>query len=383
MKSIALVVQRYGMEVNGGAELYARILAEKLRENYCVEVLTTCAVDYMTWENHYPQGEAVLNGVKVRRFKVERLRDPERFLKTPVDPVDPQTVEAWVDEQGPYCPEFVDFIKSKKDDYDIFIFVTYLYYLTVRGICHVFEKAVLVPTAHDEPPIYFSKYKDIFKLPRAIVYNTFEEQSFVQRLFANNDVLSDMTGIGIDIPDCVNPESFREKYGLCDYLLYTGRIDESKNCPQMFMYFIEYKKRNPSDLKLVLMGKKVIEVPEHPDIISLGFVSDDERVDGMAGAKMLLLPSVFESLSLVVLESMAVGVPVVVNSGCEVAKGHCLRSNAGLFYTDYFEFEGCIDYLLNNEPVTGIMSRNAKKYIESNYRWDVVMEKIKNLIDKV
>ena len=51
MKKIAIVVQRYGLEVNGGAELHARLLAEELNKSNLVEVFTTCALDYDLWED--------------------------------------------------------------------------------------------------------------------------------------------------------------------------------------------------------------------------------------------------------------------------------------------------------------------------------------------
>ena len=55
-EKIAFVNQRYGLEVNGGSELLCRQMAEKLSEIYDVEVITTCALDYVSWENHYAAG---------------------------------------------------------------------------------------------------------------------------------------------------------------------------------------------------------------------------------------------------------------------------------------------------------------------------------------
>jgi len=286
-KKIAFVVQRYGLEVHGGAELLARLLAERSRSFYDAEVLTTCALDYSDWANHYPEGTEAVNEVKVRRFTVEKTRDMQMFSKMTVDPADRQAQQIWIDEQGPYCPKLIEYIKKNEAAYDVFIFVTYLYYHTVRGIGAVRDKAVLLPNAHDEPLIYYSIFKDIFTCPRAIAYNTEEEQAFIHELFDNNHVPSDIVGAGIEIPNNTDPVRFKEKYKTDEYILYSGRIDHGKNCPELFEYFIEYKKRNPSGLKLVLTGQEIIEVPEHPDILSLGFVSDEDRTDGMAGAKML------------------------------------------------------------------------------------------------
>ena len=62
---VAIVVQRYGVEVNGGAELHARTIAELLHEDVDVTVLTTCALDYRTWADHYPPGETRVGPVRV------------------------------------------------------------------------------------------------------------------------------------------------------------------------------------------------------------------------------------------------------------------------------------------------------------------------------
>jgi glycosyltransferase involved in cell wall biosynthesis len=162
-----------------------------------------------------------------------------------------------------------------------------------------------------------------------------------------------------------------------------GSIDERKNCGELFNYFIRYKERTPSRLKLVLMGKEVFHVPKHRDIVSLGFVSDEDKYDGMAGAKILVLPSLFESLSLSVLESMALRVPVIVNGACEVLKGHCVKSNGGLYYKNYYEFEGCLNWMLSHEDSYAKMGDNAHRYVEENYQWDVVVEKFTDIFERV
>jgi glycosyltransferase involved in cell wall biosynthesis len=386
LKKIAIVVQRYGEEITGGAEQYARIIAEKLVSLYDVEILTSCALDYVSWDNHYLKGVSNINGVTVKRFTVERFRDINKFKRLREQTVINGNVKAenkWINDQGPYCPKLIEYIDESKDIYDVFIFVTYLYYTTVRGIGKVREKAILIPAAHDEEPIYFKIFDDVFNSPRALIFLTDEERDFTHFLFKNSDIPSDVIGLGIETPEKPDPMRFKAKYGLDNYILYTGRIDIGKRCPELFNFFAEYKKRNPSDLKLVLMGKEFIEIPKHPDIISLGFVSEEDKQDGMAGAKLFILPSVFESLSIVVLESMALGIPVVVNGECDVVKGHSVKSNAGLYFYEYYEFEGCINYLITHEDIYGIMKQNAKRYIEANYRWDVVTERFRSIIDSI
>lgn len=389
MKKIALVNQRYGLEVNGGSEYYTRLIAERLAEKFEVDVITTKALDYTTWENHYTADEEEINGVRVLRFPVDkpRARDFNDFNGKYLSSgnFDEETERIWFEKQGPYSPAAVEYIRNSKDKYDVFIFVTYLYYLTVAGLPEVAEKAVFIPTAHEEPFIHFKTYERLFTLPRAYVFLTDEEKALVQGLFHCGSIPHRVMGTGVDVPCEPDEKAFRSKFGIeGDYIIYVGRIDEGKDCPTLFRYFLEYKKRRPdSRLKLVLMGKPVCEIPRHEDIIGLGFVSEEDKFSGIAGAKCLVLPSKFESLSISVLEAMTLSVPVIVNGICEVLKGHCIKSNGGLYYMNYFEFEGIIDYVFTHESEYAQLRKNAKAYVDENYRWDVIMEKFGGLINDI
>ncbi|WP_303803746.1 glycosyltransferase family 4 protein [Ruminococcus flavefaciens] len=391
MKRIALVNQRYGLEVNGGSEYYTRLIAERLASEFEVDVITTKALEYTTWENYYKADEEDINGVHVLRFPVEKLRAKDfnefngRYLNSGIANYNVETEEKWFEKQGPYSPAAINYIRENKDKYDIFIFVTYLYYLTVKGLPEVAEKSILIPTAHEEPFIHFKTYENFFKLPKAFVFLTDEEKALVQGLFDCKDKPCRVMGTGVEVPCEPDETGFRSKYGIeGDYIIYVGRIDEGKCCPELFRYFQEYKKRRPdSGLKLVLMGKPVCEIPKDKDIMSLGFVSEEDKFSGISGAKCLVLPSAFESLSISVLEAMTLSVPVIVNGVCEVLKGHCVKSNGGLYYTDYFEFEGVLDYIFSHPEEYSIMRRNAKAYIDSNYRWEVIMRNFSEMINHI
>jgi glycosyltransferase involved in cell wall biosynthesis len=389
MKRIALVNQRYGLEVNGGSEYYTRLIAERLAGSFEVDVITTKALEYTTWENHYTEDEEVINGVRVLRFPVAKPRAKgfkkysARYLRS--RKFNTRSEMKWFEKQGPYAPAAIDYIRENKDKYDVFIFVTYLYYLTAVGLPEVADKAVFIPTAHEEPYIHFKTFETLFKLPKAYIFLTDEEKMLVQRLFHCRDIPCRVMGTGVEVKCTPDAAAFRSKYNIDgDYLIYVGRIDEGKNCPAMFRYFLEYKKRRPeSGLKLVLMGKQVCDIPGHKDIISLGFVSEEDKFSGIAGAKCLWLPSNFESLSISVLEAMTLSVPVIVNGVCEVLKGHCIKSNGGLYYTSYFEFEGILDYIFSHDSEYRIMCGNAKAYIDKNYHWDVIINNFKEVINSI
>jgi len=376
---IVFVVQRYGLEVNGGAEFHCRLVAEHLSKYFDVEVITTCAIDYMTWKNEYPPGIEILNGVCVRRFPVDYERDIPKFNKSSEKIFgNIHTYEEeieWMKLQGPYSTKLLNYIQSNKDNYTYFIFFTYLYCTTFFGLPLVKEKALLVPTAHDEPPIYLSIFKSLFKNPRRFIYNTEEEKNFVISQFQVANIPSDVVGVGIDTPDKIDAVSFVQKYTVDNFIIYVGRIDESKGCKELFDYFIRYKKEKKSSIKLVLLGKPIMKVPKHPDIISLGFVSEQEKFNGTKTAKLLIMPSKYESLSMVLLEAWLCNTAVLVNGKCDVLKGQCIRSNAGLYYESYDEFEGCLDFLLSDDGVRNTMGKNGMKFVLQNYSWESIEKK--------
>lgn len=389
-KRVAFVVQRYGLEVNGGAELFTRKLAEHIAHIYDIEVITTKAVEYTTWKNEYENDTDVINGITVHRFGVVEPRDVESFSEYGNEVFDkpdvtPEKEEKWLKMQGPYSPELIQYIEDSADNYDVFVFVTYLYYTTVKGLPKVKDKSLFIPTAHDEAAIHLKMYEELFKMPRAIFYLTKEEKDFVEKKFNNGNIFNNggAGGSGIDLPENINKDRFRQERNIDEYIVYAGRIDAAKGCVQLFEYFSRYKKENDSSLKLVMMGKEAIDVPESDDIISLGFVSEQDKFDIMAGAKFLVMPSEFESLSIVVLEAMALSVPVLVNGWCDVLKGHCVRSNAGLYYMSYREFEGCINYMLKSPEVMSAMGQNGKIYVEKNYTWDVIIDRFTAMIEAV
>lgn len=386
-EKVCFVVQRYGLEVNGGAELQCRLFAEHLSEKYEIEVLTTRAIDYMSWKNEYPEGDERINDILVKRFNVIKPRKSKDFdainRKFLTEGLSSNEELKWLEEQGPYCPDLINYLKNHYDDYRAFVFFTYLYYPTVMGLPVVANKAIFIPEAHDEPFMKMEIIKKLFYLPKAFFFNTEEEKALVHKAFSNDSIPCEIGGIGIEAPSCVDRQSFKEKYGLEEYIVYVGRIDEGKNCHVLFRYFSEYKKRNNNKLKLVLIGKPVIKLPEDEDIISLGFLDEQDKINGVAGAKMLVLPSEFESLSMVVLEAMTVGTPVLVNGKCEVLKGHCIKSNGALYYNNYFEFEAEINYLLINDEEREAITANARKYVDNNYKWNVVIDRLSGLIEGI
>ncbi len=370
---IAFVVQRYGLEVNGGAELEARQIAEHVAPFVQVEVLTTCALDYMSWENYYSPGVTLINGVSVRRFPVVRQRDvvafnelSARLVRRPhsyYDEID------WMALQGPDAPELFNFLRDHHGRYDLVLFFTYLYATSFVGLHLVPFKGLLFPTAHDEIWIYFDIFRSLFNLPRGFVFNSEEECEFVRNRFQNKHIPGAVLGVGIELPAVPATEVLPEPY-----VLYLGRIDESKGCKELIQYFVRYKDQSHDPVKLVLIGAEVMRLPRHPDIISLGFMKE-ERFAWLKQAELLVLPSANESLSLATLEAWALGVPVLVNGAAAVLKGHCDKSRGGLYYLTEKEFAAGLGALRSDPVLRSRLGANGKAYVEGNYSWESITPK--------
>jgi lipopolysaccharide biosynthesis glycosyltransferase/glycosyltransferase involved in cell wall biosynthesis len=393
MKRIAIVVHRYGKEIGSGAEYLAMQYAERLSEMFEVHVLTTTCLDYESWDNHYPPGKNAVAGVTVIRFSTEHGRVVEEFAQLSNmqyakiqcgEPTNEATDGQWIDLQGPYCPSLLEYIAKNRDSYEAILFMTYLYYTTVRALPLVAEKAIFFPTAHDEPWIRQTIFQDLFSLPKYFGFLTNEEELFVRGHFHNSYIPGDVIGSGVEFPFNADSQRFRRKYGInTDYIVYIGRIDSSKNCDQMIDYFIQYKNRRSSDLKLVLIGSGAMDISTHTDIVRTGFICEEDKYDGISGALVTICPSKSESLCISLLESLAGRVPVLVNGDCSVLKAHCLISNAGLFYSSRIEFEMCLDYLVSHASERQIMGENGERYVTAHYSWERVIEKLCTAVERI
>ncbi len=379
---IAFVVQRYGEEVNGGAEAECRMYAERLAPAFDVDVITSCAVDHLTWRNEYPAGESVLNGVTVRRFPVEEERDLEAFSRLCAAIAAPgghsrAEEERWLRAQGPYAPAAVEYIREHSAEYAAVFFMTYLYYFTVAGMEVCAAPALLIPTAHDEWPIYLRCYRDVFERADGFVYNSEAERRFVDSLFLETSGKPFITvGAGVEYPAGELPD-VGERFGLTTpYILYCGRIEEAKGCGELMEYFRRYKERYGGEVKLVMTGRAAMPIPEREDILPLGFVSEEEKYALMAGASAFALASHFESLSIVVLESLMMGTPVLVNGECEVLKDHVLLSRAGLYFHGAAEFGAALQWLLDHPAERERMGQNGRSYVRERYNWSAITEKM-------
>ena len=404
-------------------------MAEQLAARHEVEVLTTCARDYVTWKNEYPEGSDRIRGVTVRRFANSQTRDIDDFnrysdwiFQNAHDQADEME---WLKRQGPWSPGLIDYMKRHHGQYEALIFFTYLYAPTVIGLQINPSRSILIPTAHDEPPIHLGIYRDVFRLPKAIGYLTEPERKFATQTFERGAVIEETVGCGVEIPQhhayprpsssptsgaadapaagepsqtegdegaesgrfashvSSRGASFRRRHRIHGpFALYGGRIDPGKGCEELIEYFSSYVS-DGGDASLVLMGVKLMPLPEEPFINFAGMLSEQERLQALEAATIVVCPSPYESLSLIALEALAVGTPILCNARSEVLVDHCLRSNGGLFYRDRDEFVECMKLLAADERLRAAMGRSGREYVRRNYRWDVVLGKLDRMIARV
>ena len=379
---IAFVVPWYG-DIPGGAEHECKGTAENMmKRGIDVEILTTCVKDFLSdWNtNYYKEGVYELNGVPIKRFEV-RKRNTRLFDKINYKLMHNQPITS--DEEEQFIREMVNsenlcrYIEDNKSLYDFFIFIPYMFGTTYFGSKICPDKSILIPCLHDESYAYMDIYKEMFENVRGLIFHSEPEKELAEKIYGTKNKYVTF-GEGIDTEINFNPVRFRDKYNIIDqFILYAGRRESGKNVPLLIDYFCRYKERNDNNLKLILIGSGDVKIPKShtKDILDLGFVPWQDKYDAYAASVALCQPSVNESFSIVIMESWLCDIPVLVHTGCEVTKDHCIKSNGGLYFSNFMDFEGCINFYLNSPKISKKMGENGKEYVMDNFTWDKIIEK--------
>lgn len=379
------MIHRYGDGVAGGSEAHCRGLAQELRKDHEVEVLTTTARDYLSWQNEFAPGETTIDRIRVTRYPVLRVRDLGRFAAVS-DHVfnedhDRGDEERWILENGPYCPDLVDAIRGRTD-VDFFLCYSYRYFTGVKSALAAGPRAILVPTAEEDQAIRLSVFGELFRGVRGFLYLTPEEQELIEKAAGPLQAKSRVIGSGLNIQRAgAGP---RSGLGAPDsYVFYAGRLDRNKGVDTLFRYYLWLADEWPECPPLLLAGHPVLPIPDHPKIRHLGYVSDDEKSSLIEGASVVLMPSRYESLSMIVLEAWGLARPVLVNAACAVLEGQCRRSQGGLYYRDYAEFRLMLRRLMRDPSLRAALGAQGEAYVSATYSWERAAALTNELLDEL
>jgi glycosyltransferase involved in cell wall biosynthesis len=383
---------RYGAGILGGAEHHCRAFASRLAaRGHDVEVLTSCAVDSATWVDALPPGTTEHEGVLVHRLPARTTRDPERFhhlnrrAAWGARPVPLPVQEAWIHAQGPDLDGLVTWIDRHAARFDAVISFSYLYGTTVHGLPAAGRRTatVLHPTAHDEPMLDLT----VFDLMAAHVdgwaLSSDEELALITRRFRPRGA-SAVIGVGTTLDDPASPDAFRRDRGLGDqpYVVVVGRAAAGKGVDEVIGYQRARRAlggRTPTTL--VVVGDTVDAGPDD-GVVGVGFVSDRERDEALAGARAIVVPSYFESFSMVLTEAWAQGTAAVVQGRCAPLAGQVARAGGGIAYRTFSEWDQAVDLLATDPGLAAGLGAAGRRYVEARYQWDAVFDRYEALLEE-
>lgn len=392
MQKIGFVIPWYGENEPGGIERELRELAAQLQlAGMEVEVLTTCVKDFRgDWnQNYYAAGTAVVEDIQVRRFPVHR-RDASAFQRIQRKLAQggrlSLTEEQAYVEESINSPLLYEYLRAAADEYAFFVFLPYSFGTTYFGMQSCPEKAVLLPCFQEEPTLYLRLFRQEYVHARGVIYHALPEMELAGRVYDFTATEQICIGCGMETQIQANAETFRRTYQVEDpFILYVGRKDAEKNVPMLLRYFAEFKRRQETSLKLVLIGDGIADIPVsiREDVYDLGYLSQQDKYHAMAAAEMFCQPSRQERFSAVVMESWLCGRPALVNAHCAVTRDAAHQSNGGLYFRDYFEFEGSILYLLSHPEIAKQMGESGKAFVQSHFPWKIIVEQYRAFFEKL
>lgn len=386
---LAFVLPRFGEKLGGGAEALAAALAQAVKgDGHAVEVWCTCASDHRTWENKFPPGTTIEQGLVVRRFPVGS-RNLERYI-----PLQMRVAEGLllsVEEQLDWFSESVNstalygHIREQGPKFDWMFFVPYLFGVTFFGSLIYPEKSILIPCLHDESYAHLEVIASMFRSVRGCLFNAEAEHKLAERLYGR--IAGNVVGMGFSDPPEEQNESkappkpyFSEKF---PYLLYLGRKEMGKNLPLLIDYFISAKDRRilPPELRLIVAGSGSFDDAHRPlaknraDICDLNFVSEEEKESLLFHSLALCQPSVNESFSIVLMEAWRACAPVLVHAFGAVTREHVIAGNGGLYFADCDEFAFVVKVLLEEPGLRERLAKNGQLYVKNTYNWQAVLDR--------
>ena len=419
----AFVTPRYGGDIGAGPEHACRLLAEQIARRHDVDVLTTTSADPVTWKNDYSEGADRVRGALVRRFAVSSVRDRSALEglsnRLREGPRSRPEETAWVEHLGPSSAGLLDYIRRQHRSYDALVFFGLWHPLTVHGLGIAPERSVLFPYLQLRPELRFDLWGDVLSSPRAVGYFSSTERRLVHAYVGITPQHEEVVGIGVepsprqtyprhqqDPADVITADDeastdtdtdaeavddsylagrgvpFRRRHRLFGgFALYGGRVEPDNGCEEMLEYFDTFAS-SADDMALVLMGVKMFKVPDAPYVRLAGVLPDRDRMTAYEAAAVTIAPGADDLLAQSLLESLAVGTPVLTSARNEAAVDLCRRANAGLYYANREEFVGALTEL-RSPDLRDRMGNNGRRYVRQHHQWDAVIGRFERLVSRV
>ena len=384
---VGVLPARFGPEIVGGAEIVLRYIALGLQDRgWDVEILTTCATDYFSWDNDRPEGVRDEDGLRVRRFKavkstpgVERRDLGHRMLAG--DPVTLAEQDRWMNDDV-RVPDLYEYLVDHHDRYDALIFGPYLFWPAYACSQIAPEKSVLWTCLHDEPYAYQRLFEPMFCGVAGLFFQTDPERDLALRIHPDLAPHA-VVGCGVEVPQDADAERFRRKYAIDGpFVLYAGRREGAKGWDDLLRAYARAVTERGVDLKLVTMGAGEVRPPAEVSslVVDLGFLPDADRDDAYAAATAYVQPSHFEAFSRTIMESWLAGTPVIGNAGSEVVRWHIERSEAGLIYANDDELVEALILLMEQPTIAARLGANGPAYVLDHYQWPGVIDGIEKYL---
>jgi glycosyltransferase involved in cell wall biosynthesis len=419
---LAFITPRYGADISNGAEHACRLLAEQACERHDIDVITTCARDPLTWKNEYAEGTDRIRGVLIRRFPVTQPHDHAAFepftsglLSAPRGRAD--EIE-WVRRLGPWSPALIEHIRRQHRSYDALVYFSLWHPSTVHGLPIAPERSLLFPYLQLQPALRFGLTAELLASARGIGFVSGAERRLLRDYVRVSPQADEVVGVGVAAPHqqsyprhqqdpadapvvdedqpLAEPDEedqapylsargapFRRRNRLHGALaLYDGRIESDNGSEELLEYFDSYA-AGDGDTSLVLMGVKMMKVPEEPYIRMPGVIPERDRMTAYEAADLTISPASDDLLAQALLESFAVGTPVLACARNAAAVEHCRRANAGLYYANRDEFVEAMRLLTTNTRLRQTLGENGRSYVRHHFQWDAVVARFDKLVGRV
>ena len=378
MPDLAFVTKFYDSDLVGGGETLVREFSRRLVDSgYSVEILTTCIRDYHHWEDVYPPGLTLVENLPVRRFPVWQDGDALEHKQLGVR-LGTRTAHTEADEfrwfhTGLHSPAMYQYLQRHGLDFRLTIILDYFVGLSLYALAANSGRTAVYPQLHKDPIAYTSAVRGWLNAADGIMFNGIPEQEFARSELGVSNPNSMIVGVGVETALVGQEDQFRHRFGIDQpFLLYVGRLEVAKNLATLISYFQRYRSQHTTDLKLVLVGEGPCEVPDYGGILPLGFCSEEDKLGAYAAALALCQPSLLESLSIVTLEALAQGTPILVHGSNDATRYHCLAGNCGLYFYAFGDFAAALTYLREHADARRELGQNGRRYVLQNYAWEMV-----------